>query len=216
MASEITLAVSPASGVALSNASGTATVGVTIDGAMSAIPATDRFGFGCWLHSASGGQANDAVMAFGTGGGDSILLYPFDGGSANGPRVYWQGGGFVAGAGTALAAGREHLLYVAAYSVTDRQIFINGVQRGTWSGGLATATPGAFRLMAWAGSGSQCFKGTAHDFMVHRVPPSPSAIWQMYANPWDLYHVPGRRVFFDLAAPPATGRGSRLALMGVS
>lgn len=89
------------------------------------------------------------------------------------------------------------------------RVFMDGVldnSTATAFGGGGTASSAAIGAGAGSGAGSDTWIGSFCDVRLwHRVL-TDTEVWQLYdpATRWDLYWVPGRRVFFDVGAPPAS------------
>lgn len=87
---------------------------------------------------------------------------------------------------------------------------------GDWTSGSGTTqTVSLGRLLT---ENSEQLIGQMFDGAVWNRKLSPAEMWSLYdpRTRWDLYYVPGRRVFFDVGAAAAAARANRLTLMGVA
>lgn len=97
-------------------------------------------------------------------------------------------------------------LLTGTYDGTNLRIYVDGQVSGT-----AAACGSTFNFaspLIWWGS---AFKGALWDVRVYMKCLSASEIWALYepSTRYDLYWVPGRRVFFDVAAAAATAARAR-------
>jgi len=99
--------------------------------------------------------------------------------------------------------------------------FVNGRSVATTSVGNGTApviaATGSVSLGGRIFDNSRAYNGViAHVCVYNRVLSAHEA-WSLYdpATRWDLYWVPGRRVFFDVGAAAAAGATWRMNLLGI-
>ena len=108
---------------------------------------------------------------------------------------------------------------VGTFNANRKNLYVNGALDATNTTACASPTYSATSLL-FAGNFTGVSRISNLLFLEGRVwnrELSASDVQQLYnpATRWDLYYVPGRRVFFDLGATPI-GRTSRLSLMGVA
>lgn len=95
----------------------------------------------------------------------------------------------------------EWALLVGTSDTTTHRFYLNGIERGSAAANHTSSTFNAVRLGAGIG-GASPVQGQAHDLLVWTRTLSAGEVWSLYdpATRWDLYWVPGRRVFFDVGA----------------
>lgn len=98
-------------------------------------------------------------------------------------------------------------------------IYLNGVPIYSDTSGGPVAASGTTGLMGYTlTGGGRLVWAAASDFKLWNREFSANEHWALYdpATRWDLYWVPGRRVFFDVAAAPSTPEGAKIIFRNVN
>lgn len=120
-----------------------------------------------------------------------------------------------------ISANVEYLVGFTGGAASPIQLYHNGIADGSAGSNFGGGVSGIVFEIGGSGSSAGALSiepwlGYIYDLRIYNRVLSPVEMYSLYANPWDLYWVLGRRMFFDVGAAPATGRTSRLAFMGVS
>lgn len=148
------------------------------------------------------------VGAFwGQGTGNSCFLETDRPAGTTGP--YWRGGSDLRNAFTEVLTANEWQLATWTANATSTTYYRNGVLAQTSANGCGTITAAgageSFYLGGQpSGTGASTIAIDAEfaDFRVYPFLASAAQVWELYdpSTRWDLYWVPGRRVFFDVGA----------------
>lgn len=167
-------------------------------------------------------RATSGVVSswWGQGTGNSCFLETGGAGGTTGP--YWRGGSDLRNAFTEVLVENVWQLLTWTANATSTNYYRNGVLAQTSANGCGTITAAGAGESFYvggqpSGTGAATIAVDAElaDVRVYPFAATADQVWHLYdpATRWDLYWVPGRRVFFDVAAAAATYT-SRLALMG--
>jgi hypothetical protein len=150
--------------------------------------------------------------------GAQAALRMVQGGSDDvGYAVSVTAGGTVAvPVGGAAVVGQPCLIVGTSESATSHRVYFNGLSVnhsttniGGTSGPWDNTTVGALRR----NTNINFFNGRVLQWAIWNRALKDEEVFQLYTDPWRMYWVPGRRVYFDVGAPVAAAV-RRLLLMG--
>jgi hypothetical protein len=132
----------------------------------------------------------------------------------------YEGRGPLMVTGPSIVAGGWYHICGVTYGASSHALFVNGVKY-VGTGTNDSGVPDRFSLGIYDdGSSFNPTDGLLCDGRIYNRALSDAEVWSLYdpATRWDLYWVPGRRVFVDVAAAatfnPAWARGSNQLLSG--
>lgn len=174
------------------------TTDVNIAGVINTLPLTVMG----WSRLEASGSTHDdnPLVTVGTAGTAYSYYISAGGGHVN---AYTDVSGWVDGSIVVGTATWFH--WAVVFTSASVTVFTNGVANGSAGLGGNNALATTVYLGDRVDGVNASLNGQIADVRWYNRPCSSAEVWTAYVNPWDLYYVPGRRLYFDLAAAPASG-----------